>query len=290
MEKAIKNCKYKVTHPSHRDNAVASVGHPYSLRWLAIAVLLVFGVSAAQGAERISLANGFDLICDHHVVVDGRIRVYPKAKAPDYFEVSADSVSGVEVVPDPVADTVSAPRAETNARAADEPVVEPRAAQLSAGELHQLLSKAGSAHNVDEDLLASVVKAESNGWVRAKSRCGAQGLMQLMPGTAKELGVTDSYQPEQNVSGGTTYLDWLLTRYHDDIALAVAAYNAGPQAVDRYHGIPPYRETRAYVARVVREFNRRVTERQRMSRALDAGSVGQGSTFSGNDNRKTGSE
>jgi soluble lytic murein transglycosylase-like protein len=81
--------------------------------------------------------------------------------------------------------------------------------------------------------------------------------MQLMPKTADELGVKDSFQPEENIAGGSAYLDSLLTRYHDNVALALAAYNAGPAAVDRYHAVPPYRETRAYVARVIREFNRR---------------------------------
>ena len=120
-----------------------------------------------------------------------------------------------------------------------------------------MLVRAGVLHNIDADLLASVVQAESNGNARAVSRAGARGLMQLMPSTASTLGVTNSFAPDQNISGGTAYLDQLLTRYHDDIPLAVAAYNAGPAAVDRYHGIPPYAETRAYVARVVREFNRR---------------------------------
>ena len=109
----------------------------------------------------------------------------------------------------------------------------------------------------DADLLASVIRAESGGQVHAVSRVGAQGLMQLMPGTASTLGVKDSFQPEQNIAGGTAYLDSLLTRYHDNLALALAAYNAGPGAVDRYHGVPPYPETQAYVARVIREFNRR---------------------------------
>jgi soluble lytic murein transglycosylase-like protein len=87
-----------------------------------------------------------------------------------------------------------------------------------------------------------------------------------MPGTAKGLGVEDSFKPEQNVRGGSAYLDALLTRYHDNMALALAAYNAGPEAVDRYNGIPPYRETRAYVARVIHEFNRRVLARDAEAR------------------------
>jgi soluble lytic murein transglycosylase-like protein len=130
-------------------------------------------------------------------------------------------------------------------------------APLTPAEIHQLLARAGQAHNIDADLLASVVHAESNGNPRAVSRAGARGLMQLMPATAANLGVQNSFAPEQNVSGGTAYLDQLLTRYHDNLVLALAAYNAGPEAVDRYRGIPPYAETRAYVARIVREFNRR---------------------------------
>jgi soluble lytic murein transglycosylase-like protein len=123
--------------------------------------------------------------------------------------------------------------------------------------MRQMLARAGTLHNIDADLLASVVAAESGGNARAVSRAGARGLMQLMPGTATVLGVKDSFAPEENIGGGTAYLDALLTRYGDNMALALAAYNAGPEAVDRYHGIPPYAETRMYVARVIREFNRR---------------------------------
>jgi soluble lytic murein transglycosylase-like protein len=120
-----------------------------------------------------------------------------------------------------------------------------------------MAAKAGAAHDLDVELLASVIRAESNGNVHAVSRAGARGLMQLMPGTARTLGVQDSFKPDQNIAGGTAYLDALLKRYKDNLALALAAYNAGPGAVDRYRGIPPFRETRAYVARVIREFNRR---------------------------------
>jgi soluble lytic murein transglycosylase-like protein len=83
-----------------------------------------------------------------------------------------------------------------------------------------------------------------------------------MPKTASDLGVEDSYKPDQNVRGGSTYLDELLTQFHNNLALALAAYNAGPAAVEKYHGIPPYHETQAYVARVIHQFNRRVLARE----------------------------
>ena len=120
-----------------------------------------------------------------------------------------------------------------------------------------MLAQAGAAHDIDVELLASVVKAESNFHADAVSHAGARGLMQLMPGTARDLGVQDSSRADQNIAGGTAYLDSLLKLYKDDVRLALAAYNAGPAAVARYHGVPPYRETRAYVARVIQEFNRR---------------------------------
>jgi soluble lytic murein transglycosylase-like protein len=135
--------------------------------------------------------------------------------------------------------------------------------KLTEADLQPMLTKAGTAYNLDTDLLASVVRQESGGHSRAVSRAGAQGLMQLMPGTASELGVTNSFAPGDNIQGGTAYLDTLLKRYKDNLALALAAYNAGPAAVDRWHGIPPYRETQAYVARVIREYNRRYALRHR---------------------------
>ena len=233
----------------------------------ALALAVALGICSARpaiGAERITLANGFDLVCNHHQIVDGKVRVYLKASEPDYFELNREDVTGYETVPDPPADinagdtAASHPPASANSQKAE--------TKLTASDLHQLLSKAGTERNVDEDLLASVVKAESGGYVRATSRAGAQGLMQLMPGTAHDLGVADSFAPDQNVRGGAAYLDWLLTRYHDNLVLALAAYNAGPEAVDRYHGIPPYHETRVYVARVVHEFNRLVTARERLAK------------------------
>lgn len=126
-----------------------------------------------------------------------------------------------------------------------------------------MLSRAGAAYDIDTDLLASVIRAESDGHARAVSRAGAQGLMQLMPGTAAEMGVSNSFAPGQNIEGGTAYLNQLLLRYRDNLPLALAAYNAGPAAVDRWHGIPPYAETRAYVGRVIHEYNRLYELRRR---------------------------
>jgi soluble lytic murein transglycosylase-like protein len=233
---------------------------------IAAALLVAMGLPAqTHAAERLTLANGFDLVCDHHALVQGRVRVYPKAAAEDYVELSPESIRGVETVPDPPAEPAVATAEGASPAPASKPPTTPVDARLTAADLHQLLAKAGSEHNVDEDLLASVVKAESGGNARAVSHAGARGLMQLMPGTAQQLGVSNSFAPGENVRGGTAYLDELLTRYHDNIVLALAAYNAGPEAVDRYHGIPPYHETRLYVARVIHEFNRRVMARQRQS-------------------------
>jgi len=122
---------------------------------------------------------------------------------------------------------------------------------MASDRLNALVRGASSANAVDAKLIASVIDAESHGDPNAVSRVGAQGLMQLMPGTAAMYRVANPFDPYQNVDGGTRYLHDLLHRYKGNIRLAVAAYNAGPGAVDAAHGIPPYAETRAYVDRVV---------------------------------------
>src|SRR6185312_14388344 len=99
--------------------------------------------------------------------------------------------------------------------------------------------------------------AESGFNNRAVSKKGAQGLMQLMPGTASQLGVKNSFDPNANVEGGTKYLRELLEKYNYDVPKALAAYNAGAGRVDKYHGVPPYSETQAYVARIIRDYNKK---------------------------------
>jgi soluble lytic murein transglycosylase-like protein len=128
----------------------------------------------------------------------------------------------------------------------------------------------------------SVIKAESGFNVRAVSPKGAQGLMQLMPGTASQLGVPNAFDPQANVEGGTKYLRELLERYNFDLVKALAAYNAGPQRVEQFGGVPPYYETRAYVARIVRDFNRKkaAQEKAAASSAAKAGAAKHASTKS----------
>ncbi|MDR3740593.1 MAG: lytic transglycosylase domain-containing protein [Terracidiphilus sp.] len=215
-------------------------------RHIALVMAACTAAPLAYSGERATLRNGFAMQCDHHATVDGHLRLYLGTGDASYIELKPEEVSEFEFVPD----SRAAPSLPLKPTAADK--------KLSAADLNQMLSSAGTEHNVDIDLLASVVKAESGGNTRAVSRAGARGLMQLMPSTAADLGVNDAFKPNENVRGGSAYLDQLLTRYHDNVALALAAYNAGPAAVDKYHGIPPYHETRAYVARVIHEFNRRV--------------------------------
>ena len=215
-----------------------------------VLTLLVAG-PLARAAEHIVLRNGFEVDCLRREVSGDRVRLYflPNASGSgqaNFLEVAADSVVRV----DQLADSASAAVAPADIRESPQ-------AQPTKAEMQEMLAHAGSAHHIDADLLASLVRAESGGNVRAVSRTGARGLMQLMPGTAGDMGVHDAFRADQNIAGGTAYLDGLLIRYHDNIALALAAYNAGPKAVDRYRGVPPYPETRAYVARVIREFNRR---------------------------------
>ncbi len=218
-------------------------------RRFAPALMLLLGPSAARPAEHVTLTTGYDLRCDHRTTEGAKTRLYTGAGTESYVEVSTAIIASIEPMPPEPLPAVTAPP--------------PKPSEvLTASELQEVLGGPGKAHDLDVDLLAAVVHAESAGHVHARSRAGAQGLMQLMPATATSLGVRDAFAPSENVGGGAAYLDALLRRYGNNIAWALAAYNAGPGAVDRFHGIPPYRETRRYVARIIHEFNQRYNARQ----------------------------
>lgn len=192
---------------------------------------------ALHAAELANLRNGFSLRAEHHEVLGGITRLYMSTDpSGGYIDVpTADIESFQPAPPDPQAAAAAA---------------KPR-------DLQSIVNAASDQQQVDADFIASVIRAESAGNARAVSPKGARGLMQLMPQTASQLGVKNSFDPEDNVDGGVRYLRALLLYYNNDMVKALAAYNAGPERVQQYHGVPPYRETRAYVARVIRDYNRK---------------------------------
>lgn len=127
-------------------------------------------------------------------------------------------------------------------------------ASASKSQILNMISKISEKHGVDEKLVKAVIKQESGFNPAATSKAGAMGLMQLMPATAKHLGVKDAYNPVQNVEGGVKYLKSMLNKYNGNIILALAAYNAGPGAVDKYSGVPPYQETQNYVKNILANY------------------------------------
>ncbi len=202
---------------------------------------------SASAADFAILRNGFTIRHERRQVMNETTRLYLDTNGSGYVDVPTMDIVGFEkdMTPQP------APAQPTTA-----------AATIPAANIADVVGPVSQKHLIDPALINSVIRAESAFNPRAVSPKGAQGLMQLMPGTAAKLGVQNAFDPNANVEGGTRYLHELLEQYNWDLVKALAAYNAGPQRVAQYGGVPPYRETHAYVARIIRDFNRQKLAQQ----------------------------
>jgi hypothetical protein len=202
-------------------------------------IQLVFGLCLlgaslfASAADVAVLRNGFSIRHQRREIVGSVTRLYLGADRNGYVDVPTGDIDRFE-------EDLSAPVAEHSPQP-----------------MNEVINAVSGRHHLDPDLINSVIHAESGFNPKAVSPKGAQGLMQLMPQTASRLGVVNSFDPSDNLEGGTRYLRELLERYNFDLIKALAAYNAGPRRVEQYHGVPPYYETQAYVARIIRDFNRK---------------------------------
>ena len=222
-----------------------------------VAVMLL--ALASRAADLAILRNGNSIRHDRRQVAGPITRLYLNDSSSGYIEIPTDQIERFEAdtAPPVKASPVSASETASAHSSAPSPMSAAQASAISNAELNNVVAGAGQRHQIDPDFINSVIRAESGFHSNAVSKKGAQGLMQLMPGTASELGVANPFDPKSNVDGGTRYLRGLLEKYNYDPVKALAAYNAGAMRVDRYHGVPPYQETRAYVARIIRDYNRK---------------------------------
>ena len=210
--------------------------------------LLALMSLSAIADERAILRNGSTIRHARHEARDDVTRLYMAGEIDNYIDIPTEEIVGYEEVhlpPEPVAVAAKAER---------EPMISSMSGS-GALDVAAAVKAASSRNNLNPDLINSMIRVESGFNPHAVSPKGAQGLMQLMPQTAARMGVADPFNPVENIEGGTRYIRQLLDRYHLDLVKALAAYNAGPERVEQYHGVPPYPETIAYVSRVIRNFN-----------------------------------
>jgi soluble lytic murein transglycosylase-like protein len=213
-------------------------------------VTLLLGFSCLASATDLArLRNGFTIRHERRTTVGDNTRLFLANDNASFVDIPTASIESFEKDDSPAPAPI-VPASKTTAL----PAVKPQ--------LSDVVQSASDRYRLDPDLVNSVIHAESGFNPRATSNKGAQGLMQLMPQTASKLGVLNRLDPQQNVEGGTRYLRELLELYNFDLVKALAAYNAGPHRVEQYGGVPPYRETRAYVSRIVRDYNRKKTSQR----------------------------
>lgn len=178
-------------------------------------------------------------------LVTGQVYSYVKDGVRHYSSKRPKGVASASAVR-----TIKYSFLETCFACASKPGVNFRNLRLNPDAYRAQITAAAAQHGVDEAIVRAIIHAESAFNPNALSRVGAQGLMQLMPATGRRFGVTNAFDPDQNIQGGVKYLAWLLKRFKGDLTLAAAGYNAGEGAVDKYKGVPPYSETQRYVERV----------------------------------------
>ena len=222
--------------------------------WAAAIVLIALMALPCPAADSAVLRNGFSILHERRQIIGTITRLYVSADNSSFVDIPTAEIDHFEAVPIEAAPLESA----LNVDSSQSKLRSPKETIQRALDLNEVVKTASGTYNLDPDLVNSVIRAESGFNVRAVSPKGAQGLMQLMPQTASQLGVQNAFDPQANVEGGTRYLRELLVRYDFDLIKALAAYNAGPQRVEQYGGVPPYYETKAYVARIVRDYNKKL--------------------------------
>ncbi|MGB6384563.1 MAG: lytic transglycosylase domain-containing protein [Terriglobales bacterium] len=245
-------------NPSPRIAAKTIVAKAFAFCCALTVILLAHPATAADLAI---LRNGFSIRHDHRQVIGNTTRLFFSADDFSFTDVPTEEITGYEKdmsLPVPADSLASSPIPPPTAKSA--PVLA----------LNDVVNSASANYHLDPDLVNSVIHAESGFNAHALSPKGARGLMQLMPGTATQLGVNDAFNPQANVEGGSHYLRELLERYNFDLVKALAAYNAGPERVEHYQGVPPFRETRAYVARIVHEYNTKKIAQEKAAKLKQA--------------------
>lgn len=227
--------------------------------WATVITLLAVTALPCPAADSAVLRNGFAIRHERRQVIGTITRLYVDGDDSSFVDIPTAEIDHFEAVPDE-------PASHLKVQATEAKVAIPM-------DLNEVVRAASGTYRLDPDLVNSVIRAESGFNVRAVSPKGAQGLMQLMPQTASQLGVQNAFNPQANVEGGTRYLRELLERYNFDLIKALAAYNAGPQRVEQYGGVPPYYETKAYVARIVRDYNKKLAAKNAAQPAAKKGSA-----------------
>jgi soluble lytic murein transglycosylase-like protein len=215
-----------------------------------VLAVVVFALPAWAG-ELAILNNGFSIRSERHVPVGAITRLYLSSDGKSYTDLPTADIHHFE-------EDLSQPTP-----------VEPAPSLLPPPKptLNEVVTATGIQHRIDPDLIRSMIHAESNFNTKAHSSKGAQGLMQLMPQTAKNLGVSNVYDAQENIDGGTRYLKQLLELYNYDLVKTLAAYNAGPGRVSKYRGVPPYRETQMYIRKIILDYNRKKLADQKTAAA-----------------------